>query len=315
MRFISSATSRFAAARVAQSALQLFGVITIVFIVLRLSGDPAQLLVPQNATAADIARVRDQLGLNHPIWYQYGVYLGQIAHFNFGYSYVQNQPALTLIGDRLPYTIDLAVAALLISIVVGLPVGILSAVYRKRALGKVLMPVVLIGQAMPAFWLGLLLILIFSVWLRVLPPTGVDGWSSLILPAFTLASLSFATVARITRSSFLEQLSGDYVRTSRSHGAGMGRILTGHVLRNASVPIITLLGLEVASLLGGAVIVESIFAWPGIGQLTVQSINARDFPVVQAIVLLVAIIYIAINLVTDILYSVIDPRVRLTAKG
>jgi peptide/nickel transport system permease protein len=315
MNFIRSGTLRYLGGRLAQAALQIFGVVTIVFIVLRLSGDPSALLVPQQATAADIARVREQLGLNLPVWQQYLSYLGDLTQFNFGFSYVQNRPALTLILERLPYTVDLALAALIISVAVGLPVGIISAVYRKKIAGRVLMPIVLVGQSMPAFWLGLLLILVFSVWLKVLPATGASSLVSLILPAVTLASLSFATIARITRSSFLEQLSGEYVRTARSHGAGMGRVLFGHVLRNASIPIVTLIGLEIASLLGGAVITETIFAWPGIGQLTVQSIQSRDFPVVQAIVLLVAIIYIAANFVTDILYSVIDPRVRLTTKG
>jgi len=311
--FLSAGTLRFLAGRLGQAVIQVLGVVTIVFILLRLTGDPAALLVPQQATAEDIARVREQLGLDQPIWIQYLDYLGGLLRFDFGYSFIQNRPALTLIGERLPFTVDLALAALVLSVAVGVPVGIISAVYRKRIAGRVLMPVVLVGQSMPAFWLGLLLILIFSVNLRWLPATGVDGVTSLILPAVTLASLSFATIARITRSSFLEQLSADYVRTARSHGAGTGRVLFGHVLRNASIPVVTLVGLEIASLLGGAVITETIFAWPGIGQLTVQSIQANDFPVVQAIVLLVAIVYIAANLVTDILYSVIDPRVRLTA--
>ncbi|HEY0247877.1 MAG TPA: ABC transporter permease [Gryllotalpicola sp.] len=313
MKLFYSGTFRYIIGRLGQALLQLFGVVTIVFVVLRLTGDPAQLLVPQQATAADIARVRHQLGLDQPIWAQYLHYLAGICHFDFGYSYVQNRPALSLIMERLPYTIDLAVAALIISVVVGIPVGMISAVQRKKFLGRAAMPLVLIGQSMPAFWLGLLLILVFGVWLRLLPTSGAEGLQSLILPAVTLASLSFATVARITRSSFLEQVGAEYVKTARSHGAGMGRVLFGHVLRNASIPIVTLIGLEIASLLGGAVITETIFAWPGIGQLTVQSIDARDFPVVQAIVLFVAVVYIAANFVTDMLYSVIDPRVRITA--
>jgi len=195
---------------------------------------------------------------------------------------------------------------------VGIPVGMASAYYRRKFLGRALMPFVLIGQSMPAFWLGLLLILVFSVRFRLLPSTGFEGASSLIMPAVTLASLSMATLARITRSSFLEQLNADYVRTTRSRGASTARVLFGHVLRNAAIPIVTLLGLEVASLLGGAVITETIFAWPGLGQLTVQAIQARDFPIVQAIVVFAAIIYIGVNLVTDLLYAVIDPRVRLT---
>jgi len=311
---LASGSARYVAGRAGQAGLQLFGVTTIVFILLRLSGDPARLLVPQQATAEDIARIRTQLGLDAPIWKQYLDYLNGLLHFNFGYSYVQSRSALALIGERLPFTINLAVAALLISMLIGIPVGMASAYYRRRFLGRALMPFVLVGQSMPAFWLGILLILLFSVRLGWLPSTGFDGLSSLILPAVTLASLTMATLARITRSSFLEQLSADYVRTARSRGAGTGRVLFGHVLRNAALPVITLLGLEVASLLGGAVITETIFAWPGIGQLTVQAIQARDFPVVQAIVLLVAVIYIGVNFVTDMFYAVIDPRVRLTSR-
>jgi len=313
MTFFRNGTFRYVVGRLGQALLQLLGVVTIVFIILRLTGDPAQLLVPQNATADDIVRIRHQLGLDQPIWTQYLQYLGGIARGDFGFSYVQNRPALDLIGERLPYTVELAIAALLISVLVGIPIGMISAVNRKRFIGRASMVFVLIGQSMPAFWLGLLLILVFGVWLQVLPTSGAGSILAMILPAVTLASLSFATVARITRSSFLEQLNAEYVRTARSHGAGTGRVLFGHVLRNAAIPIVTLIGLEIASLLGGAVITETIFAWPGIGQLTVQSIDARDFPVVQAIVLFVAVVYIAANFVTDMLYSVIDPRVRLIA--
>ena len=307
-----SGSARYIAGRAGQAVLQFFGVISIIFVILRLSGDPARLLVPQQATTEDIARIRTQLGLDAPIWQQYLDYLGGLFRFDFGFSYIQGRPALDLIAERLPYTITLALAALVLSMVVGIPVGMASAYYRRKFFGRALMPFVLIGQSMPAFWLGMLLILVFSVWLRVLPSTGFDGASSLILPAVSLAALSMATLARITRSSFLEQLNAEYVRTARSRGASAARVLLGHVLRNSAIPIVTLLALEVASLLGGAVIIETVFAWPGLGQLTIQSIQARDFPVVQAIVVFVAVIYIGVNLVTDLLYAVIDPRVRLT---
>jgi len=313
MSFFASGTFRYVLGRIGQALLQLWGVVTIVFVILRLTGDPARLLVPQTATAEDIARVREQLGLDQPILTQYVHYLGDLLRLDFGQSYLQNRPAMDLIAERLPFTIDLALAALLISVVIGVPVGIVSAVKRKQFLGRALMPAVLVGQSMPAFWLGLLLILLFGVTLQWLPTSGVDGLTSLILPAVTLASMTFATLARITRSSFLEQVNAEYVKTARSHGAGPLRVLFGHVLRNASIPIVTMVGLEIAQLLGGAVITETIFAWPGIGQLTVQSIQSRDFPVVQAIVLFVAVVYIVANFVTDMLYSVIDPRVRLTA--
>lgn len=302
---------RYVAGRVGQAALSIVGVSVIVFVILRLSGDPSRLLVPDNATAEDVARIRHELGLDQPIWVQFWQYVVGIAHGDFGYSYVQHRPALDLIMERLPFTIDLAIAALLLSLLVGIPTGMISALYRNRLPERLLMPMVLVGQSMPAFWTGILLILLLSVRLRLLPSTGFEGLQSLVMPSITLASLSMATMARITRSSFLEQLDQDYVRTARAKGVGTVRLLSRHLLRNASIPIVTLAGLELASLLGGAVITETIFAWPGIGQLTVQSIEARDFPVVQAIVLLVAIVYILVNLLVDLLYGLIDPRASL----
>ncbi|HEX6443968.1 MAG TPA: ABC transporter permease [Streptosporangiales bacterium] len=302
---------RYVAGRIGQAVLSIAGVSVIVFVVLRLSGDPSRLLVPQNASAADVARIRHQLGLDQPIWVQFGHYVAELLHGDLGYSYVQHRPALDLILERLPFTIDLAIAALVLSLLVGVPAGMVSALYRNRLPERLLMPMVLVGQSMPAFWTGILLILLLSVRLRLLPSTGFEGVPSLIMPAVTLASLSMATLARITRSSFLEQLDQDYVRTARAKGAGTLRLLGRHLLRNASIPIVTLAGLELASLLGGAVITETIFAWPGIGQLTVQSIEARDFPVVQAIVLFVATVYIAVNLLVDLLYGLIDPRASL----
>ncbi|MHB8618127.1 MAG: ABC transporter permease [Chloroflexota bacterium] len=302
---------RYLAGRLIQAALSILGVSTIVFFVLHLSGDPVLLLVPQNATAGDIARLRHQLGLDQPLWNQYVNFMAGLAHGNLGFSYVQGQPASTLVLDRLPYTVDLAVAALVLALLVGIPIGMLTAFYRGGWVERLLMPVILVGQSMPAFWSGILLIMIFAVRLRVLPSSGSGSLSSIILPAVTLASLSMATFARMTRSSFLEQLNREYVRTARSKGAGTLRVLVRHVFRNAAIPIITIVGLETANLLGGAVITETIFAWPGIGQLTVQSIAARDFPIVQAIVLLASAIYIFVNLFTDLVYGLVDPRIRL----
>ncbi|TDD83794.1 ABC transporter permease [Actinomadura darangshiensis] len=302
---------RYLAGRLGQAVLALFGVTTIVFFALRLSGDPARLLVPEGASAADIERVREQLGLTDPLWRQYLSFLGGAVHGDLGFSYVQNRPATELIAERLPYTANLAVAALLLSIVFGVTVGVVTALKRGRWQERALMPVVLVGQAMPAFWTGLLLILVFSVGLRWLPSTGYDGPLSLLLPSVTLASLSAAAIARVTRGSVLEQLSRDYVRTARAKGAGTGRIVLRHLARNSAIPVLTVAGLELANLLGGAVVTEVIFAWPGLGQLTIQSVSARDFPVVQAIVVFASAVYIGINLLTDLLYGVIDRRVTV----
>jgi peptide/nickel transport system permease protein len=305
---------RYLGARVGQAVIALFGVTTAVFFALRLSGNPALLLAPQNATQQEINQISQQLGLNVPFWRQYLNYLGNLLHGNLGYSYVQHEPALTLLTQRLPYTINLTLAALAITIVFGVGAGMIMALTRGRWGERILMPLVLAGQAMPAFWTGILLILVFSVTFHWLPSSGDNTGTSLILPAITLASLSAATVARITRGAVLEQLSRDYVRTARSKGAGTWRLIWRHLLRNVSVPVLTVLALETANLLGGAVVTEEVFAWPGIGQLTIQSVNDRDFPVVQAIVIFAATIYIVINLVTDIVYGFIDPRIAVAPK-
>jgi peptide/nickel transport system permease protein len=306
---------RYLALRLGQALLALLGVTTAVFFALRLSGDPAQLLAPQGATRADIATLRHQLGLDIPVWHQYVNYLGGLLHGDLGYSYVQHEPAVTLIGQRLVYTANLAVAALILSVVFGVGSGMIMALNRGRWPERILMPIVLVGQAMPAFWTGILLILVFSVTFQILPSTGYSDATSLILPAITLASLSAATIARVTRGAVLEQLSRDYVRTARSKGAGTTRLVFRHLLRNVSIPILTVIALEIANLLGGSVVTEQIFAWPGVGQLTIQSVNDRDFPLVQAIVILASTVYILVNFVADIAYGFIDPRVTAMARG
>jgi peptide/nickel transport system permease protein len=306
---------RYLGVRLGQAVIALLGVTTAVFFALRLSGDPARLLAPQGATEADIDSLRHTLGLDIPVWHQYVNFLGQLLHGNVGYSYVQHEPALVLIAQRLPYTAQLAMVALILSAVFGVGAGMIMALSRGGWGERILTPIVLVGQAMPAFWTGILLILVFSVTFHLLPSTGYDGPLSLLLPAITLASLSAATIARVTRGAVLEQLSRDYVRTARSKGAGTFRLVWRHLLRNVSIPILTVIALEIANLLGGSVVTELIFAWPGIGQLTVQSVDARDFPVVQAIVILASTVYIVINLVTDIAYGFIDPRITAMTKG
>lgn len=305
----SLALLRYLGLRLGQAVIALLGVVTAVFFALRLSGDPARLLAPQGATEAAIDQLRHTLGLDVPVWQQYLNFLTGLVHGNVGYSYVQHEPAALLIAQRLPYTAQLATLALLLSAIFGVGAGMIMALARGKWGERVLMPIVLVGQAMPAFWTGILLILVFSVTLRLLPSTGYNGPISLILPAITLASLSAATIARVTRGAVLEQLNRDYVRTARSKGAGTFRLIRRHLLRNVAIPILTVLALEIANLLGGSVVTELIFAWPGVGQLTIQSVSARDFPVVQAIVILASTVYILINLITDIAYGFIDPRV------
>ena len=297
--------------RIFQSLFAVWGVVTLVFLILQMSGDPALLLAPQGASAADIALIRSQLGFDRPIAVQYAAYLWDLMHFDLGTSFVQNLPVIEIIRARVPYTIYLALAALGVALFVGLPVGIATGVYRGRLIERILMPIVLIGQSMPTFWTGILLIMVFAIMLGIMPPSGAEEPLSVIMPAVSLGALSMATFARILRTSIIEELGKDYVRAAKAKGISFARVLVRHVLRNASIPLITIGALELAMLLAGAVIVETVFAWPGLGQLAVQAIDARDFPVVQALVLLGSMVYIFLNFLADLLYSVVDPRIKL----
>jgi peptide/nickel transport system permease protein len=305
--------TRFLLGRAAQAVVSILGVSTIVFVVTHLSGDPTVLLVPEGASREDIALLRRQLGFDQPLAVQYAHYLASLARLDLGTSFVQRVPVASIIASRLPYTLLLAGGALTVALGVGLPVGVLAGVRRGTLLERLLLPVVLVGQSMPTFWSGILLILFFAVTLDVLPASGADTWSALVMPSIALGALSMATFARITRTSVVEELGKDYVRATRAKGVATTRIVLRHVLRNASIPVITVGALEIANLLAGAVIVETVFAWPGLGQLAVQSIAGRDFLVVQALVLLASFTYVALNFFADLLYSVIDPRIKLFA--
>jgi peptide/nickel transport system permease protein len=302
---------RFLLRRVGQVIGTIFGVVTLIFFLQRLTGDPTYLLVPETATQADIDAMRAALGFDRPLIVQYLAFLKQIASFDLGRSVIQNVPVWDIIASRLPYTLQLAGGALLVACGVGIPVGIILALYRDHPASRLLASVVLAAQSMPTFWSGIILILIFAVTLGWLPPSSTGGIEHLIMPSIALGLLSMATFARITRTSLLDELSKDYVRTARSRGVPMGLLLRRHLARNASIPVITVAALEISNLLAGAVIVETVFAWPGLGQVTVQSILARDFLVVQGIVLLGAFVTVALNLAADLLYSAVDPRIRL----
>ena len=297
--------------RLGQVLVTLFGVITLIFFVQRLTGDPTFLLVPETATQADIDALRHTLGLDRPLFVQYLSFLQQIAGFDLGQSVVQNVPVSTIIASRLPYTLQLAAGALTVACGLGIPVGILLALYRQTVAARMLAGLVFAAQSMPTFWSGIMLIMLFAVTLGWLPPSSVGGFENLIMPSVALGLLSMATFARITRTAILDELTRDYVRSARARGATMGRLLTRHLARNASIPVITVAAIEISNLLAGAVIVETVFAWPGLGQVTVQSILARDFMVVQGVVLMGAFVTIALNLLADILYSAVDPRIRL----
>lgn len=297
--------------RIVQALIAILGVMTLIFFLQRLAGDPVLLLVPQNATQADIEAMRTALGFDRPLAVQYLEYLRGLLTFDLGRSYVQNVSVWTLIASRLPYTLMLAGGALLVAVGLGIPLGVIMAVRRGRAESKAIMGFVLAGQSMPTFWSAILMIMVFAVWLGWLPPSGARDWPSLIMPSVALGLLSMATFARVARTAVLDELEKDYVRTAHAKGVPITRIVIRHLLRNASIPVVTVAALEIANLLAGAVIVETVFAWPGLGQLTVQAIAARDFMLVQGVVLLGAVTAIALNLIADVLYSVIDPRIRM----
>lgn len=301
----------FFVTRIVQALIAILGVMTLIFFLQRLAGDPVLLLVPQNATQADIEAMRSALGFDRPLAIQYLEYLHGLLTFDLGRSYVQNVSVWTLIASRLPYTLMLAGGALLVAIGLGIPLGVIMAVRRGRAESKAIMGFVLAGQSMPTFWSAILMIMVFAVWLGWLPPSGARDWPSLIMPSIALGLLSMATFARVARTAVLDELEKDYVRTAHAKGVPITRIVIRHLLRNASIPVVTVAALEIANLLAGAVIVETVFAWPGLGQLTVQAIAARDFMLVQGVVLLGAVTAIALNLVADVLYSIIDPRIRM----
>ncbi|WP_454854820.1 ABC transporter permease [Rhizobium binxianense] len=302
---------KYAAGRLLQAVIAIFGVLTIVFIVMHLSGDPTLLLVPQGASTEMINELRHQLGFDQPLWVQYLQYLEGLAHLDFGMSVVQRVPAIDIVASRLPYTIMLAAGALVVAIGVGIPAGILMATRRGGLLEKALTAIVITGQSVPTFLSGILLIFLFAVTLRWLPASGVGGFSALIMPSVALGALSMSTFARMARISVLDELGKDYVRAGRARGLSLGAVVVRHVLRNASIPVITIAALEIGNLLAGAVIIETVFAWPGIGQLAIQSIQSRDFLVVQVIVLLISFVYVLTSVLADFVYALVDPRIRL----
>ena len=296
--------------RLWQSLLVLFGVSVVVFLILHLTGDPAALLLPPDATAEDIARFRIAMGFDDPVAVQYVRFFKGAVRGDFGESLRHGEPAMGLVLERLPATFELAGAGLLIALTLAIPAGIVSAVRRNTSVDYVSTVVALLGQAMPTFWLGIMLILVFSVRLNWLPSSGRGSLEHLILPAITLGLFTTARITRLTRSGMLEVLGQDYIRTARAKGVGEPPVVWKHALKNAAIPIVTIVGIELGTLLGGSVITETIFAWPGVGRLSVQAIFNRDYPVVQSAVFLLASTFVIVNLLVDVVYTYLDPRIR-----
>jgi peptide/nickel transport system permease protein len=301
------------ARRLAQAAVALIAVLLVVFVCLLATGDPVEMLVPPDATEADKARIRQAYGLDRPLLYQFGAFVWRAAQGDFGRSFFSDRPALGLVFERLPASVELAVASTLIAIIVGVPLGIVAAVSRGTFVDQLVMGVALLGQSVASFWLALMLILLFGVTLQWLPVSGRFGGASLVLPAVALSVWLLALLARLTRSEMLEALGQDYIRTARAKGLGAAAVLARHALGNTLIPLVTVTGVSLGWQLGGAVVIEAVFAWPGLGTTLLEAVLRRDYPVVLAGVAVLSTVFVVINLVVDVLYVYIDPRIRLGA--
>jgi glutathione transport system permease protein len=288
----------------------LIGVAIVVFLILHLTGDPAAVMMPPESTRAEIDAFRHAQGFDRPLIVQFAWFAVSAAHGDLGLSLRHQEPAMSLALQRLPATIELAGSAFAIVALIGVPAGLLSALRPRTWIDYLARVIALIGQSAPTYWIGLMLILLFAVRLGWVPSSGIGDWRNLILPAATLGFFSTAKIMRLTRASMLEILEADYLRTARAKGLTATRVALGHGLRNAWLPIVTQLGVELGTLLSGAIITETVFAWPGVGRLAVQAVFERDFPVVESVVLLAAGIFVLLNLAVDLLYAVLDPHIR-----
>ena len=296
--------------RVFRAVIALWLVSTVVFVVMRLSGDPVPLLLPPDAPRSEFARVRTELGLDRPLIVQYGVFMRSLAHGDFGRSIHFRESALAVVGGYVAATLELGLTSFFLAALVAVPIGLFSAMRRNTMIDHAAMAVALVGQSAPTFFLGILFILLLSLKADLFPTSGRGGWQHLVLPALTLGAFTMASIARLTRSAVLEVLNADYIRTARAKGLSEAWVVAKHTLKNAAIPIVTITGLQFGTLLGGAVVTETVFAWPGIGRLAIQSIYNRDYPVVQCTVFLAAVMFIVINFCIDLIYGLLDPRIR-----
>jgi ABC-type dipeptide/oligopeptide/nickel transport system permease component len=293
-----------------QSILLLLGVLILVFFMIRISGDPARLMMPREASAEAVEAFREEMGFNRPLIVQFGDYFMGVLTGDFGNSLHFKSPALDLVLERLPATMQLAAVALLIAVVVGIPLGMIAGFNPGSVMDSVGRGLALLGQSIPNFWLALILILFFAVRLGLLPSFGRDEWKSVIMPAFVLGLPTIGQLVRLTRSAVLEIRGEDFIRTAHSKGLYPRTIYIKHVLRNVAIPLVTVIGVQFGYMLGGSIIIETVFAWPGIGQLLEQAIGWRDFPLVMAVAVFTSMVVLLINLLTDVAYAIIDPRIR-----
>lgn len=302
---------RFFAKRLGWALLTLFLVLSFVFFLARLTGDPVRLMLPQQATQEDVERVRDALGLNRPLEAQYLSFVGGVLQGDFGDSIRQNRPALDMIVERLPATLELAVISFVVGFTLALALAVLGEISGSRRLRNFMLWVATARQAIPPYLFGILLVLIFAVHLGLVPALGRSDWTSYLLPVATISTFEIALYLRLINSSFDQMRSSDWVRTARAKGVSRARIVFRHMLPNALLPVVTIAGINLGVLIGGLVVLEMVFNWPGMGRLIVQGVTTRDYPLVQAGVLVIAFIFVLINLFVDLLYAVLDPRVRL----
>lgn len=297
--------------RVLQAIVVIWGVSTIVFLMSHLTGDPGALLLPPNVNAEQLAQFRNDMGLDQPLYVQYLKFLGELAQGDLGVSIQRKEPVAGLVLERLPATLKLAGAAFLISTLIAFPVGIYGATHRGSIGERVIFALTVLAQSMPVFWFGLMLILFFGVQLRWLPVAGSDTFLHIVLPAAALSVYSTARNSRLLRSSMLEALGNEYVRTARAKGLNERVVVWRHALRNSLIPVVTLIGLQLGVLMGGAIVTETVFSWPGVGRLIADAIAFRDYPLIQGGVLFLSGVFVVANLIVDLVYVAIDPRIRI----
>lgn len=300
----------FAARRLIYGLVVVFAVITVSFFLVRLTGDPVGLIAGPEASEQQIRAIQRALRLDRPLPAQYALYLRDVVHGDFGRSFFTSLPAMTMIAQTLPNSVVLTLVAFAIAIVIGVPLGIAAAARPDSPTDWTARCVAVLGQCTPVFWLGILLMLLFSVKLRWLPFGGAGTWQHLLMPALTLATVAMPIIVQVTRASLLQALTQDFVRTARSKGLAESSVLLKHALKNAAIPVVTVMGLRLGFIVGGAIVTETVFSYPGLGRLTVQAVNYRDFPVIQALLVIISTAIVAINLALDYLYGWLDPRVQ-----
>jgi peptide/nickel transport system permease protein len=304
---------RFVAGQLLQFVVVIVGISMLSFAILHVIGDPVLLLLPQNAGKEEFERYRHLLGLDQPVTVQYWKFVSRAVRGDFGKSWYTDTPAFRLVIDRLPPTIYLTFAGLGVALLIAIPLGVLAALKRHSLIDNLCTVLAVAGQAMPIFWLGIMLIIVFAVRLKALPASGYGTWQHFVMPAFTLGAFLAPITMRLVRSGIIEVMNMEYIKTARAKGVGEAMVVVKHAFRNACIPVITVLGLQFGQLLGGAIVTETVFAWPGVATLTVDSIRNQDFPVVQCAVVMLALIIVAVNLIVDLITGLIDPRIRVGA--